>query len=83
MNVESFEKLNLESWKLELGSLEAWVAVRPDCNKTNEKSNSIFFIFIHFLEWDPNRLDLIRCIIIIIRGQNISIDGFQKLILCV
>jgi hypothetical protein len=39
-----FEKLNLE-----IGSLEAWVAVRPDCNKTNEKSNSIFFILIHFL----------------------------------
>jgi hypothetical protein len=41
-----FEKLNLEVWKV--GSLEAWVAVRPDCNKTIEKSNSIFFNFIHF-----------------------------------
>jgi hypothetical protein len=43
-----FEKLNLENWKL--GKLEAWVAVRPDYNKTNEKSNSIFFIFIRFSE---------------------------------
>jgi hypothetical protein len=37
-----FEKLNLEVWKV--GSLEAWVAVRPDFNKTNKKVIQFFSV---------------------------------------
>jgi hypothetical protein len=69
----------MNALKSESGSwnLEAWVAVRPDYNKTNEKA--IQFFSFSYIFWDD--IGSFIFVLTALIGRNARVYRFQKFIL--